>query len=188
MSRFPHLAGILLGIDEALGPKFVFEKCKNQLATKMVVAAIPSFYLKYFESEEIQLDDASVQGAYLIDIKTNSIVFIVIYDKHSHSYSGRVFVFASNGPNHYDKKTGRKFATTQMFTTNRKKNIELDLLKQYIRVPWMKKKCDYCNKKYKKLNPLKLCSKCRCVYYCSRDCQKRAWKSHHRIYCLNQPL
>lgn len=27
-------------------------------------------------------------------------------------------------------------------------------------------------------NPSKRCSRCRCVYYCSVDCQKRAWKFH----------
>jgi len=39
------------------------------------------------------------------------------------------------------------------------------------------KKCDQCEKKA----PLK-CTSCKCVYYCSRHCQIRGWKSH-KLLC-----
>eukprot|EP01083_Nonionella_stella_P189880 703231_1 len=40
---------------------------------------------------------------------------------------------------------------------------------------------NHCKNRSKKR--LKLCSKCRSVYYCSRKCQKIAWKHSHRNQC-----
>ena len=44
-------------------------------------------------------------------------------------------------------------------------------------------KCDYnnCNKILKTLNA---CKGCRCVYYCSKKCQKKDWKQH-KINCVS---
>ena len=30
---------------------------------------------------------------------------------------------------------------------------------------------------------MKCCSRCKCAYYCSRDCQAAAWKSGHKATC-----
>ena len=31
--------------------------------------------------------------------------------------------------------------------------------------------------------PFQVCAGCRCTRYCSRDCQKAAWRRGHRVYC-----
>ena len=39
------------------------------------------------------------------------------------------------------------------------------------------------------LFPRQSCSKCRCVYYCGRDCQTDAWKDHKReCHTKGEPL
>jgi hypothetical protein len=40
-----------------------------------------------------------------------------------------------------------------------------------------KKECEVCHKK----GELKVCSRCRIVYYCSAECQKTAWKVHKNV-------
>lgn len=40
-------------------------------------------------------------------------------------------------------------------------------------------KCDHCDKE----NAIKRCSKCRLVFYCSRDCQVAGWKGGHKKTC-----
>jgi len=37
--------------------------------------------------------------------------------------------------------------------------------------------CDSCLKKF---DSLKACSGCRFVQYCSKECQKKDWKGHHK--------
>ena len=34
-----------------------------------------------------------------------------------------------------------------------------------------------------KMGTMKCCSRCKCAYYCSRDCQAAAWKSGHKATC-----
>eukprot|EP01083_Nonionella_stella_P016031 44816_1 len=42
-----------------------------------------------------------------------------------------------------------------------------------------------CSKRQKEINgALKLCKQCRMTYFCSRRCQKKAWKHDHRNICL----
>ena len=43
----------------------------------------------------------------------------------------------------------------------------------------LKAKCFYCGK----TADTKCCSRCKCAYYCSRDCQAAAWKSSHKATC-----
>lgn len=43
-------------------------------------------------------------------------------------------------------------------------------------------KCRNCNQTEQKLENFKLCSGCRCVFYCSEKCQKEDWKKH-KIMC-----
>lgn len=43
--------------------------------------------------------------------------------------------------------------------------------------------CDNCGKKEGD-SELKLCSRCKKVYYCSRECQKKAYRVHKR-YCIS---
>ena len=42
--------------------------------------------------------------------------------------------------------------------------------------------CDYCGGKS---GDLKRCSRCKAVWYCSRNCQKDAWKTH-KTRCVKQ--
>eukprot|EP01083_Nonionella_stella_P134275 408634_1 len=42
-----------------------------------------------------------------------------------------------------------------------------------------------CNKRQREMEEtLKLCKRCKMAYYCSRRCQKKAWKYHHRNACV----
>ncbi|KAG0016260.1 hypothetical protein BGZ80_009333 [Entomortierella chlamydospora] len=45
-------------------------------------------------------------------------------------------------------------------------------------------KCSRCSKLPTNANPLKRCSKCRAVTYCSRECQKEDWKAHKKLCAL----
>ena len=41
--------------------------------------------------------------------------------------------------------------------------------------------CDHCHKSQIDLvNPLKVCAKCKCGNYCSRECQTKEWKTHKK--------
>ena len=43
--------------------------------------------------------------------------------------------------------------------------------------------CDFCLKEAKPPTKFKNCSGCKCVYYCSSECQRNAWNSHHKREC-----
>ena len=43
----------------------------------------------------------------------------------------------------------------------------------------LKNKCFSCGN----TGTMKCCSRCKCAYYCSRDCQAAAWKSGHKATC-----
>ena len=45
-----------------------------------------------------------------------------------------------------------------------------------------RERCDACGKDGT-IETLKKCERCRGVYYCSRDCQRRGWKAFHRTVC-----
>ena len=47
--------------------------------------------------------------------------------------------------------------------------------------------CD-CNECNKVLSTLNTCKGCRCVYYCSKKCQKKDWKANHRNTCVSKML
>jgi len=42
-------------------------------------------------------------------------------------------------------------------------------------------RCGYCRKKEKNKNEFMICSRCKQVAYCSRECQKAHWKGHKNI-------
>ena len=44
-------------------------------------------------------------------------------------------------------------------------------------------RCSACGKTETKTAKLKLCNGCRSTKYCSKDCQKRAWKEGHKLAC-----
>ena len=51
---------------------------------------------------------------------------------------------------------------------------------------YLQEVCDFCIKYKKEENEnfsLKRCTACKVVYYCSSKCQKKAWKSHHKLEC-----
>eukprot|EP01084_Bolivina_argentea_P110437 197197_1 len=43
--------------------------------------------------------------------------------------------------------------------------------------------CSWIGCRKRQIETVKLCSKCRIVYYCSKSCQKKSWNKHHRIVC-----
>eukprot|EP01083_Nonionella_stella_P079850 219215_1 len=45
------------------------------------------------------------------------------------------------------------------------------------------KLCNWCGVKKSEQIKLKLCSRCKDVYYCSKHCQKRQWNKTHRLVC-----
>ena len=47
---------------------------------------------------------------------------------------------------------------------------------------WIAKQCAFCGKK----QDLKLCKKCKSVYYCNKECQVSHWKSSHKFECMNE--
>lgn len=60
------------------------------------------------------------------------------------------------------------------------------LTNKAIRCVYKQPICGHCQKKpYLPQNPFKQCMQCRLVYYCSRRCQKKSWKSHHRYTCID---
>eukprot|EP01084_Bolivina_argentea_P011284 21094_1 len=46
-----------------------------------------------------------------------------------------------------------------------------------------KRQCEQCGKLHSKRNELKLCSRCKAVFYCNKHCQKMSWNSNHRYNC-----
>ncbi|KKM44825.1 hypothetical protein LCGC14_1561450 [marine sediment metagenome] len=42
--------------------------------------------------------------------------------------------------------------------------------------------CDKCHKLYMSYQ-LKRCSRCKVIYYCSKECQKKDWKKIHKFIC-----
>merc|ERR1712008_43198 len=46
------------------------------------------------------------------------------------------------------------------------------------------KECNYPNCRAKNIK-LEICSKCKSVYYCSKEHQKLDWKMRHRLECKN---
>ena len=54
-----------------------------------------------------------------------------------------------------------------------------------VQMPWLRTlnmKARYCNE-CKKVGKLRKCSRCKCVRYCSRKCQKTSWNCRHRYDC-----
>ncbi len=67
---------------------------------------------------------------------------------------------------------------------NLQHNVELNRVTKLAAVP----ACDQCRveQKFSTENPtgkLFLCARCEAVYYCSRECQKLAWKRGHKKQC-----
>ena len=45
---------------------------------------------------------------------------------------------------------------------------------------YLAKICDYCFKPDEQQTPLKKCSNCKIIHYCNVNCQRHAWKNHHK--------
>ena len=45
---------------------------------------------------------------------------------------------------------------------------------------WYMRKCNVCGLTQKQ-KKLKKCGSCKCVFYCSLECQKRDWKDHKKV-------
>mmetsp|Transcript_41825 Transcript_41825/g.53893 ORF Transcript_41825/g.53893 Transcript_41825/m.53893 type:complete len:121 (-) Transcript_41825:319-681(-) len=43
--------------------------------------------------------------------------------------------------------------------------------------------CEFCSSLYGNI-VLKACSRCRLVFYCSKECQTKHWKSGHKKLCI----
>ncbi len=48
------------------------------------------------------------------------------------------------------------------------------------------KTCDNCGTPNTEDNPLKPCSRCRFRAYCTKECQKIAWRAHHKAVCTDE--
>ena len=60
------------------------------------------------------------------------------------------------------------------------------LKRRGIQTPWKRvKQCWRCNAPNSESVPLRVCKGCRTARFCSRKCQKAAWKAMHRSICLN---
>ena len=48
------------------------------------------------------------------------------------------------------------------------------------------KQCAFCQKKDYHYSKMSLCGGCRCVFYCSKDCQRKHWRANHRRECATK--
>ena len=45
------------------------------------------------------------------------------------------------------------------------------------------RQCRVCNTPFSKTLPARRCARCRCVYYCSKQCQTQDWQAHKKLMC-----
>eukprot|EP01084_Bolivina_argentea_P088623 160005_1 len=81
----------------------------------------------------------------------------------------------------FDKSIRKEIQTWKSNGDLRNANKERCILSQGLRE--MSLNCYLCGKEWKKNGKLKMCRKCRMVYYCSKKCQKIHWKQKHRYNC-----
>ncbi len=124
----------------------------------------------------------------LIDCNTNTLLFEIMYIKR-HNYGNSTLIFS---PMNSSVTFFEWLAPTITWTNTdiillkgiRKQKFEQHLMKKHIRLPWIKKKCEQCNKKTNKHGkPLRICGGCKTILYCSKHCQKIGWKRGHKSVC-----
>ena len=130
----------------------------------------------------------------LMNMKTISPVYFIIYDNKSDWFDGEIIVGNNRdenikiGGNHLNKYGDNilKPRDVLMMAKGPKIAFASDLAEMGLHAPWIRnrKRCCRCNEKQSKLKAkLKLCSGCGKLYYCNKHCQKIHWKNQHRYEC-----
>ncbi|CAI2174079.1 6194_t:CDS:2 [Funneliformis geosporum] len=83
-----------------------------------------------------------------------------------------------------DEQKFRSIISNKIFTAGSTIIISYPLA-SFPLLTFNKFRCDQCLKTSHDSTPLRTCSKCQCVYYCNRSCQKSSWLSHHKWLCSN---
>lgn len=80
--------------------------------------------------------------------------------------------------------TGRWDSSQALSNMLNPQNIA-ELMKKGASNPEPPKNCENCKREDSKDAPLKICSRCKKVKYCSQECQKEDWRFHKRICTAN---
>ena len=94
---------------------------------------------------------------------------LYITGSRENHYCDKCFPKSGNAANHY---SGPEIIS-QFFSPDALKDMDIDPL--FGQQP----RCFFCKTE---TSNLKICSKCKSVSYCSRDCQRQDWKLHKK-YC-----
>ncbi len=168
----------------------IFKNCTSQIKYKQTFRFIPLFSkIRKYKSSKIPIKQC--KRVILVNCNTNTLLFEIMYIKrHNYRHSPLIFCRINNSVkldgigllpktiNWTDKDI------VPLSTIKDKWMFEKCLMRQHIRLPWIKKKCEQCNKKTNEHGKrLRMCGGCEAVLYCSKHCQKLSWKQYHKCLC-----
>lgn len=153
-----------------------------------------SFDIDEERSREMFIDALDPNGATVGDVlsKSGDILGYVLKWNHRHairfeaicSESQRRVVLLAGGSNVKDDPSELDIPTTQRRIDAALEVVddEYDEQKEKDLFSFPVRRCTTCAKAYGDV-PLRACSRCREVYYCSRECQEEDWRNGHKTSC-----